>query len=100
MIACHPHVERRMGDVAVGLIRVRAFPVIGAEVRLRQSDQHPRVIGGAQNFCKAQMRAGFAVVIVGVNEVDPKTLQAQQTLPGSGVSRQRRSHLGVVQRHE
>ena len=96
----HAHVERRVARVAVGLVGVRRLPVVGAEVRLRQRHQHPRVIRRAQDLREAQVRARLAAVVVGVNEIDPETLEAQQALLGRLVGRQRGAHLGVVQRHQ
>src|SRR5678815_1978160 len=45
------------------------------------------------------MRAGFAAVVVCVNEIDPDALEPLQTFPRAVVSCQKRADLRVVQGH-
>src|SRR5580658_10367975 len=70
-----------------------------AEMWLGKGHQHAGIIGGPQNFLKAQMRTWIAAVVVSINEIDAKALEAFKTLPRRSVSGQRRADLGIVQRH-
>ena len=57
----------------------------------------PHVIRRPQNLFEAQMVARLAAVVVCVNEIDPKTLQASHTLSGRVVVGPCGADLGVVQ---
>ncbi len=68
-------------------------------MRLRERHEHPGVVSRPQNLREAQVRAGLAIVVVRINEVDPDALEALQTFPRTVVARERGAHLRVVQRH-
>ena len=99
MIPRHAHVSLGVPRVAVVLVRLGRLPVVMAEMRLREGHQHPHVIRRPQDFREAEVRARFAAIVVGVDEVDAETLQALQAFPRARVGGPCRAHLGVVQRH-
>jgi len=67
-------------------------------VRLGKRHQHADVVGSAEDFLEAHMRARRAVVVVHIHAVDPDALQALQRLSGGPVGRRGGADLGVVQR--
>ena len=75
------------------------LPVVVAEMRLRERDEHAHVVGGPQDLREAQVRAGLAAVVVGVDEVDAEALEPLQALAGRRVAGQRGADLGVVERN-
>ena len=98
MILRHADIELRVTRVTVGLVGVRGFPIVMAEVRLRQCDEHSNIVRGAQDFLEAEMRTRLAAIIVRIDEVDSDALEPLQAFPCAIVSRQRSAHLRVVQR--
>ena len=99
MVLRDAHVELRVPGVAVVLVGVGRLPVVVAEVRLREGDEHPHVVRRPQDLREAQVRARLAAVVVRVDEVDAEALEPQQALPRRLVVRQRGPDLGIVQRH-
>ena len=99
MIPSCAHVEVRMSSVAVVLVGGRGFPIIVAKMRLREPNEHSHFIGGSENLRETQMRAGLATVVVGVNVVDPKTLEAFEALADTLVGRQCGADLRIVERN-
>ena len=86
--------------VAGGPVRVRRFPIIRAEMGLRERHQHAGVVRRAQDFGETQMRAWFATVIVRIDKVDAEALEAQQALLRRRVGRRRGPDLRVVEGHQ
>src|ERR1041385_6166286 len=68
-----------------------------AEVRLRERDQRSLVVSRAQNFLEAEMRAGFASVVVRVNEIDANALEPLESFARTVVGREGRADLCVVE---
>src|SRR6516225_5292114 len=95
MILGSAHVELRMARIVT--VGVRGFPVVMPEVRLREADQHADVVGRPENFREADVRAGLAAVIVCVNEVDSKALEALHRFDGARVTGRTSAELGVVE---
>ena len=98
MVLGRADVELRMAGVAVVPVGVGGLPLVVTEVRLREGDEHPHVVRRPQDLREAQVRAGLAAVVVGVDEIDAEALEALQALAGGVIGGQRRSDLGVVQR--
>ena len=80
MVLRGAHVELGVAGVAVVLVGVGRLPVVVAEVRLGEGDEHPHVVRGPQDLREAQVGARLAAVVVRVDEVDAEALQAQQAL--------------------
>ena len=72
--------------LAVGPIGVGRLPVVVAEMRLGERDQHASVIGGAQHFGVLEVRARLAAVVVGVNHIDAEGLESLEGLASGIVS--------------
>ncbi len=70
-----------MLGVAVALVGVGGLPVVVAEVGLGEGHQHADVVGGAEDLLEAEMGAGLAAVVVGVDEVDAEALEALHGSP-------------------
>ena len=94
----HAHVKRRVTGVPVIRFGVGRLPVVLGEVRLGKRHQHADVVGSAEDFLEAHMRARRAVVVVHIHAVDPDALQALQRLSGGLVGGRGGADLGVVQR--
>jgi hypothetical protein len=94
----HAHIESGVARVAVLAVGVGSFPVVMAEMRLGQGDEHPRVVRGPQDLLKAQVRARLAAVVVRVDEVDAEALETLQALAGRAVGGPRGADVGVIQR--
>ena len=67
-------------------------------MRHGERHHHAGVIRGGQRFLKAKMRAGFAVVIVGIDHIDAYALQTLDRFFDGGVGSQPRAERGIVQR--
>jgi hypothetical protein len=80
-------------------VGVRGPPVVVAEVRLRESHQHPGVVRRPQDLGETEVRPRLATVVVGVDEVDPEAFQPLEALAGGRIVGERGAHLRVVQRH-
>ena len=89
MVLRDADVELRVAGVAVGLVGVGRLPVVVAEMRLGERDEHAHVVGGPQDLREAQVRARLAAVVVRVDEVDAEALQPQQALLRRLVGRRR-----------
>ena len=98
MVLGHPRIECRMLRVPVCPCGIAGLPVIILEVRHRECNEHAGVIRGGQRFLEAEMRTGFAVVIVGIDHVDAYALQALDRFFDGGVGSQPRAKRGIVQR--
>src|SRR5262245_7175123 len=98
MIFRNAHIKFGVARVAVRLVGIRRFPLILPEMRLRERDEHPFIVGRPENFGEAQMRARLAPVVVSVDEVDAKILEPFETLLGTLVSRPGGANLRVVER--
>ncbi len=92
-------VERGMARITVFLVGVGRLPIVMAEVRLRQRHQHACVVRGPEDLRKAQMRSRFAVVVVGVNEIDADTSESFEAFPRGLVGGKSRADVRVVERH-
>jgi len=93
----HTHIERRVSRVAVRPVGILGIPVVLAEVRLRERDEHAHVVGGPQDLGEAQMGAWLAPVVVGVDGVDAPALESLHALPRAVVAGPRGPDLGVVE---
>src|SRR5215213_9220792 len=99
MVLCDTHIKLGVTRIAVGLIGVGRFPLVMAEVRLRERDKHSDVVSSSQNFLEAKMCARFTAVVVSIDKIDPDALEPIETFSRTVVSRQRRADLRVVEWH-
>jgi hypothetical protein len=53
---------------------------------LREGDEHPHVVGRAEDLLETEVGPRLAAVVVGVDEVDADPFQSQQALFGLGVT--------------
>ena len=93
MVAGGADVERGVAGVAVGRVGVGRLPVVVAEVRLGERDEHAHVVRRPEDLREAQVGAGLAAVVVRVDEVDAEALEPLQALAGRVVAGQRRADL-------
>ena len=99
MVLGRPHEDLGVLRVAVRAIGVGGLPVVLPEVRLREADEHPRIVGGPQDLREAEVRPGLAAVVVRVDEVDAEAAHPLHRLAGRLVRRRPRPDLAVVDRH-
>src|SRR5258706_212188 len=86
-----------MAGIPIVLVGVGRLPVVMAEVRLRQCDQHAGVICRLENLGEAQMRTWFATVVVSVNQVDADALEPFQRFARGLVGGKGRPNLRVIE---
>ena len=99
VILCDADVELSVLGVAVCEIGIGGIPLVMREVRLREGDQHAEVVGGTEDFGKAQVVTRLAAVIVRINEVDAEALEAANAFLCTVVCRPGRTDLSVIERH-
>src|SRR5581483_7413626 len=74
-------------------------PIVMTEMWLRKRDEHPLVVGRPEDFFEAQVRPGFAAIIMGVDKIDAEAFEPRQRFPCGRVSGERRADLGIIKRH-
>ena len=98
MVLGRADIEFRMARHSHCSGRHRGLPIVLAEMRLGERDEHAHVVRGAQNLRKTQVRARLTAIVVSVDAVDADAFEAQQALLRRRVSRRRGPDLGIVKR--
>src|SRR5579862_8271236 len=99
MASRHMRVKRGMAGVAVVRVGIGSFPIVIAEMELREGNEHPGIVGRAQYFLEGKVRPRIAVVVVRINKIDAETLQAAEGLLRGVIRRACDAKRGVGDRH-
>ena len=71
-------VELGMPQISVVAIGFGRLPLVVAEVRLGEGDEHADVVRGPEDLREAQMGTRLAAIVVSVDEVDAEAFESLQ----------------------
>jgi len=97
MVVCGADIIGSVTGISIGGVGACARPVVVAEMRLRERDQHADIVRCPEDLLETQVGARLAAVVVGVDAVDPEALESFEALAGGPISGQGGADLGIVQ---